>query len=289
MTETTEDRDLTQSIGCLLTEPGGAMLIDLVTTDYESFWSVLTPLPDIADTTENAASVEAYKEEAWLTDMHRAPDGALYACDGEGNVHTNVSGSWQIEPVSPGKGLRVIRCLADGAVLAAGTAGIVYSRQPAGWVAISGPLGQWITGMDGSSGSSLAVCGDAGLVATFDGAGWTVVDLPSNATFHSVLALPGGYLVGGASGALYRSTADGWEDLGGSGFDIHGLARRETEIWAACGSAGVALMEPDGTLNIVKSSFAAFCIHASGRYLALAGNLTAVRFDGADWKGRRYG
>ena len=265
------------------------MLVDLVTTDYESYWSALTPISDIAQIASNEVSVEIYKEDAWLIDMHRAGNGAIFACDGDGSVHTNVSGGWAIEPVSPGKGLRVIRCLDDGSVFTAGTEGIVYRRDPEGWVAASDPLGQWITGMAGTDAAHLAVCGDGGLVAVLDPSGWTVVDLPSNATFHCVLVVAEGYLVGGASGALYRGASEGWEDLGGSGFDIHGLARRRGEIWAACGAAGAAQLEPNGTLSIQRSTFAAFCIHASGDYLAFAGNLTAVRYDGAEWKGRRYG
>lgn len=194
---------------------------------------MLTPIPDIADPTEGRPSQQTYAAEAWLTDISRDTHGALFACDAEGFVHSNVSGEWRTESVSPGKGLRVIRCFADGTVMAAGTAGIVYRRGPEGWVAASPPLGQWITGMDGSSGAQLAVCGDERLLVTLDGRGWTPVELPSKATFHCLLALPDGYLVGGAAGALYRGAGEGWKELGGSSHDIHGLALRDGEIWAA--------------------------------------------------------
>ena len=61
------------------------------------------------------------------------------------------------------------------------------------------------------------------------------------------------------------------------------------EVWSACGSAGVARVAPDGSVEIMRNTFAAFSIHAAEPFIAFAGNLTAVRFDGTEWKGRRYG
>jgi hypothetical protein len=282
------DDDLTRSVAAVLTEPGGGILVDLVTTDYESFHSVLTPIPDIASPESNAESEEAYAGPFWLIDIDRAANGALYACDGDGNVHTNRSGVWTVEPVSPGKGLRVVCALPDGTVLTAGTEGVVYRRGAEAWTAISPSFGQWITGMGGRTGRDLAVCGDNGLVAVLSGDTWTTPMLPTDATLNALIAVGEEFLAGGQNGTLFRGNAEAWADLSGSGHDIHGLAVREGMVWAACGSAGAATLAEDGAIEVVRDTFAAFCVHSAGPHIVFAGNLTVARFDGATWKGRRY-
>lgn len=283
-----EDTELSRSIGAVVVDPRGALLVDLVTTDGESFFSALTPLRDIAANVTDEASEELYKGAFWLVDMCRSADGHIYACDADGNVHTNVSGAWVSEPVTPGKGLRVVRVLADGSVFAAGATGTVYRRRADGWHAVGGDLGAAITGLDGRTEHDLAICGDAGLVATLSGERWSHATI-GEAPLSCVLAVEGGYLVGGPHGALYRGVDGAWRRLGDSSFDFHGLASYRGETWAACGSAGTARVSSDGGVEVMRSTFAAYSIHAAATYIAFAGNLTAVRFDGTDWKGRRYG
>ena len=280
---------MSQSIVSIVAEPSGTLIVDLVTTDGESFFSVLTPLRDIAETRANMPSDELYNGAFWLVDVCLSPEGHIYACDAEGNVHTNASGAWQVEPVTPGAGLRVVRVLPDGSVFAAGNAGTVHRRSPDGWLAVGESLGAGITSLDGRSADDLAICGDAGLVAVLSGDRWTRPDLATKMPLNTVLAQAEGYMVGGAGGALFRSVGGVWNRLGGSSLDFHGLVSYRGEVWSACGSAGAARVAPDGSVEIMRNTFAAFSIHAAEPYIAFAGNQTAVRFDGTEWKGRRYG
>lgn len=282
------EEDISTSIAAVLADPNGGILVNLISTDFESFYSTLTPILDVEDVVENAVSEELYGGEFWLVDLHRCEGtGALFACDSDGNVHTNASGIWKIEPVTDA-GLRVIRCLPDGSVITAGTDGIVYRREEESWSAISQSFGQWITGMDGRSQNEITISGDAGLVAQYHRKEWHIVDLPTNSTFNTVLALPDAYLVGGSKGTLFRGDGESWVDLTSGSADVHDLAIYKEQIWVACGTAGVGQLMDD-SIEIVRDTFAAFIIHAAGNYLALAGNDIAMRFDGERYKGRRYG
>lgn len=289
MAKTKESEDSRTSIGAILTEPNGALLVDVVITDGESFHSFLTPQRDIADQVTNDTSEEAvYSGSFWLVDMDRGSSGALFACDADGNVHTNVSGRWGIEPLSPGHGLRVVRCLPDGSVFAAGTDGIVYRRDREGWVAVSDSFGRWITGLDGRSAADLVIAGDAGLVAQFDGTSWSSVDLATDLTFNAVLASDGRYVVCGAKGALFEGSGATWQNRTASTHDLHGLAHYRGEVWLACGSSGAGRLTSDG-VEIMRSTFAAFSLSAAGDIIAFGGNNIAARFNGTSWHGRRFG
>jgi len=282
------EEDISTSIAAVLVDTSGGVLVDLVSTDYESYYSTLTPIPDVEKHVENADSEELYGGEFWLVDLHLCEEtGALFACDADGNVHTNASGTWKIEPVTKA-GLRVIRCFPDGSVFTAGTDGIVYLRERESWTAISESFGQWITGMDGRSQADLTISGDAGLVAQYIDGEWNIVELPTDITFNAVLALKDEYLVGGCKGTLFHGQGGSWKDLTSGDADIHDLVLYQDQIWIACGTRGVGQLV-DGSIEIVRDTFAAFVLHAAGNYLALAGNNIAMRFDGERYKGRRYG
>ena len=99
MADAEPEEELSRSIAAILCDAGGALLVDLVTTDYESFQSVLTPILNIAETVTAEPSVETYRVPVWLTDLCRAPDGKIFACDAEGAVHHNLAGDWAIEQI----------------------------------------------------------------------------------------------------------------------------------------------------------------------------------------------
>lgn len=280
--------DLSTSVGAVLIERGGAMLVDVVTTDYERFASSLIVLRNIDEQVVGEPSDEIYRGSFWLLDMHRSAAGAIYAGDADGNVHTNASGSWMVEPVTPGLGIRVVRCLPDGSVFAAGAAGTVHRRDPDGWVPVSENFGQWITGLDGRSATDLVVAGDAGLVAQLSGSNWERIALPTDITFHAVLAFGGDYLVSGASGALFAGSGPNWQDRTSTSSDLHAMSIYESDVWIACGSDGVGRLGADGIEN-VRHTFAAYVMHAEGSFICFGGNDVVARFDGTNWRGRRYG
>ncbi len=294
-----EGMELSRSIGAVLAEPGGALLVALVTTDQESFWTSLTPLPDISVPATDLPSGEIYSVAAWLTSLDRRADGALFACDADGHVHTNASGAWAVEPVCPGRGLMVVRCLADGSVLAAGTSGVVYRRGEVGWEALGESLGVWLLGLEGAAAERFVDCGDEGLVATRDEHGWHKTTLEGATSLNAVLATPEGYLVGGRGGALYRGERDRWvaipgvqgggADAGGEPIHVHGLARGADAIWVACGAAGAGRIDADGALRIVWATFAPTSVHAAGPYAAFGAGRIVARTDGTTWLGRVYG
>ena len=280
--------DLSITVGAIVVEEGGAMSADVVTTDYESFSSSLVILRNIEEQVVDAESEEFYGGSFWLLDLDRSANGSIFAGDADGNVHTNASGEWTVESVSPGFGIRVVRCLPDHTVFAAGSEGIVYVRTPDGWAAASANFGQWITGLDGRTASDLVIAGDSGLVAQFDGTNWTRIELPTDVTFHAVLSFENEYYVCGASGALFSGSGLVWQDRTSLRSDLHGITNYDGEIWLACGSDGAGRLGPNG-LEIVLNTFAAYSVHSAGHYLGFAGNGSVVRFDGTNWHGRRYG
>ncbi len=194
--------DASTSVAAVLADDSGAMLVDVVTTDYESFYSALTPVTDVVQTLENEATDELYGGNFWILDLDRRDqDGAIFACDDDGCVHTNASGDWAIEKVSQ-QGLRSIRCLPDGSVFTLGTDGIVYRRDDEQWVKASESFGVWLTGIDGPSKDSFTICGDTGLLAQFKDGVWNTVEVATDATLNAVLWNGENYLIGGARGLL---------------------------------------------------------------------------------------
>lgn len=286
-----EDHEgLSRSANAALVNAEGKLLVNLVSTDGEYFESHLFPVDFDADEDEDddEDTDAIYSCDGWLVGLCGEPGGNLFACDADGNVHHNASGSWLVEPVSPGRGLTAIRILRDGTVLAAGTAGIVFARGKTGWTALGTAFDGAITGIDGLSIRDFTICGAAGLIAQRRGDEWIRPKLPTDAQVNCVLATDDGYLAAGVGGALFREREGSWENLSKPGPDIHQLAIRHEEVWAACGSAGAARIAADGGVTIVRDSFAAYDIHAAGDYLGLSGNDIAVRFDGTDWFGRSY-
>jgi hypothetical protein len=284
-----DSEEYTTSVGAILVDSDGRIDCIVVMSDGESYYSRLTRINDIARPVASEKIEEQYGGNFWLTDMVRTAYGNFFLTDADGKVHTEISGAWATEDVSPGKGLRCIHNSDDGQLYAAGTQGIVFQRMPAGWEAISPPLGNWISAIGGPSRTNLLAVGDAGLAWRFDGTTWTEVSFSTNVNLTGILwAKPDIFTVCGGRGTIFRGNGDEWASISTGADDLFKLAEYDGQTWIACGKVGVGRLVGDG-LEIMRSTFAGFRIVASGRFLAAAGNNIVARFDGNEWKGFGYG
>ncbi len=282
-----ERDDLGKSVGAILLNENGALLNAVVATDGESFYSVLSPIPDIAAAVFQTDVPGIYSGNFWITAFDRDRNGNLFVADADGRVHTNLTGSWTIENVTLGKGLRTVRCLPDGTILTAGTSGTIFRREPTGWLPMNEPVSQWINDIDGAGELDFVAVGDAGLVLKRVGTGWDRPEIPTNATLHGVLSLGKDYLVCGAKGAIFRSDGTAWRDLSFGSVDLFGMREYRQEIWIACGTDGAGVLTDDG-IEARRQTFAAYSIDTAGQFIAFAGNNIVVRHDGSAWHGFGY-
>lgn len=279
----------TRTIGDMLLASDGALLACVVTTDYESFHSALNPIADIATPMSGGQLPALYQGNFWLTGLAMAGNGAVYACDADGTVHDNATGAWRQRPVSPGKALRTIACLADGSVLTGGTGGVVYrSRDGQPFEALSPGLDTWINDFAGSSADSFVVAADGGVLVQWQGGQATRVPLATDATLNAAFLDGDRYLVAGARGLLLRGTGDAWDDITSTDADLFGIARYGREIWLAAGPGGVLRLNGD-RLEQVRKTFVAHRIRGGERFVAFAGDNLIFRHDGVAWPGYRFG
>ncbi|WP_149141264.1 hypothetical protein [Gemmobacter caeruleus] len=272
----------------LLLHPGGQILVNLTATDGEDFYTMLSEIPDIARPAEGGPAEAAYEGQFWITALAQGPDGAVYACDADGHVHDNASGTWRVTPVAP-DGLRAIACLPDGTVITGGTGGRVYRLDARGWRAMAPDLGIWINALAGQGAQDFAAAGDEGALWLWRGEGpGRRVDLPTDATFQDLLRDGAGYLVCGDNGALFRGAGEDWADLTATAHDLYEMARYGDEVWLACGEAGVGRLTDNG-IEIVRDTFIAHGIRTAGRYAAFAGGPSVIRHDGEIWLRYSYG
>ncbi|MET0596687.1 MAG: hypothetical protein ABWZ57_02340 [Mesorhizobium sp.] len=278
----------TTSVDDVLIDKDGRIQCMVVMSDGENFHSIVAEIADISVRKAGGRANKLYRGDFWLTAMARTSSGAFLLTDSTGRVHTNLSGAWAIENVSPGHGLRCLWVSPEERIYCGGTDGIVYERVSGGWVAISPSLGNWLTAITGQDHSDLLAVGDNGLVARFDGASWTGVDLGTNVNFNATLLdTAGDYLICGTRGTLFRGRGDAWVDISSGETNLFDLVTFANSVWVACGPGGVGRLTDSG-IEIVKDTFAAFAVDAAGQFLAACGNNIVGRFDGENWFGYRY-
>lgn len=256
-------------------------------SDGENVYSRLTRIEDIAKNVSRDDVGEIYGGNFLLTAIVRTKDGTYFLSDAGGRVHTGAAEKWTSESVCEGRGLRCLWVSDDDDVYAAGTEGVVYRRAKDAWKPVSPPLGDWISAIGGSTHSNVVVVGDKGLAWRFDGATWKRIELGTKASLRGIVWTEPSFMISGAGGALFRGSGDRWDDVSPGGSDAFRMTSYAGDVWVACGKEGVGRLE-DGKVTIVRSTFAAFQIEATSKYLVAAGNNIVARFDGKDWKGFGY-
>ncbi|MFO1209469.1 MAG: hypothetical protein U1E40_09645 [Amaricoccus sp.] len=225
--------------------------------------------------------------QIWLTDLWRDDNGVLFAADEDGKVHVRDNGGWQVESTTSA---RALTCLwgRSGRVFAAGDASLVFERQGSAWPAISPELGQTIFGLGGTGPDDLYACGDRGLLAHFDGREWTTIALPTNRRLTGVLAIgDADVLVCGTAGVLFRGSGETWRALDPAPSDLHSMVLFRDRIFLAASRSGVLELADDQYVP-VRDTFVSYKLAANARYLASAGDISAVRSDLIDWDGIDY-
>lgn len=287
MPDTDDDYSLTAA--AVLVNAKGEMLTNIVAYDGESFHSRLSPLADIAAGGSTDEVPELYDANRWFTAMVLSKAGHLFVADGDGRVHTNVSGSWQTEDVCPEDAINAIHCSTGNTIFAAGVDGRVYRRDRDSWSAISDSFNTWINDIASFSDEDVMVVGDEGLVAQMRGSEWASYDIETNATLNGVLAdKSGNYMICGANGLLLRGAVDQFEDITSADFDLYKMVHYGDEIWIACGSRGAGRLSEDYAIEIVRDTFAAYRISVDNGMIGFSGNDIVARYDGTKWAGYRY-
>lgn len=288
MQNSDEESDNTTTAGGVLVDQKGRMLTLVVKTDYESFFSSLSPMEDIASPQSTNSVPSIYSGDFWLTDIDIDGEGKLWVTDADGRVHTNLTGEWSIESVSS-EALTVIKCLTDGTVLAGGTSSEVFVRSDDGWDRMGDVLRARINDIAGMSSKNVAVVGDGGFLATFDGNVWTEVALATNVKLNGIVALRDQrFLACGDRGALFVGRDNEFLALPPVDEKMFKLIYWNDEIWCACGTGGAGRLDQEFNLEIMRNTFAAFRLHSSGGFISFAGHDIVVRFDGKKWAGFKY-
>lgn len=283
-----EDDDYTTTVSGVIVDDTGAMICLLSMYDGESHYCRLTPIADILQPPPAGEVATIYDYRGWITDLFTSTDGTLLCCDASGNVHVRRDMEWSITRTGA-ESLRAIWASNGNTIFAVGTDGLVWSNLGGEWQPISDNFGVWLNDVVGLRDDRIMVVGDSGFAASWNGETWTAVDLPTSGNLNAVHPLnETDWIVGGSGGTLFRGSGDTWTDLSAPLDGVFGFADSQGELWLACGSSGVGILSPDGSVEMMRDTFAARRIHAAGVYIAFAGNDIAARYDGQNWKGRRF-
>lgn len=253
--------------------------------DGESFYSHVVEEPDVSSEDTPAATI--LEKPCRFTGLWRSKSGRIFVPDADGKVHAGSGSDWTKRQVSK-RPLTTVWGLDDDSVYAGGSDGVVYRWDGKKWSAISRPLGDTIQCFGGASPNDLYVVGEGALFWHYDGQEWTRIPLPTKANLVGLLVLsPTDVLVSGSGGALFRGSGLKWSNVSQSGRDFYEMAHFKKSIYIAGGEQGVFTFDGKKLSN-VKKSFPVYNLSANKKYLTLAGDSSATRFDGKDWLGPDY-
>lgn len=253
----------------------------------EAHFSILSQENDVTGGDPDERGITIYENETWFTDLWRADEGIFFITDADGVVHIGGDDNWTVHKVSE-RALNVVWGLSVDSVFVAGDMGIVYHWDGSDWNQISDPLGAPILCIQGFSEDLIYVTGEAALLWYSKRGSWTQVALPTNSILAGLLVLSEDQvLIAGSNGTMFRGSEQTWQDISVSGSNLFDLQLFQNEIYVASGADGVFMLKDDDLVP-TKDNISAYKLEANSKFLAVAGDNLAARFDGSDWFGTFY-
>jgi hypothetical protein len=264
----------------------GELYVLLVYTDGEGYNSYIVEEVDISK--DEVETIEHLDVQLWLTDIWRAGQRTLFACDENGRIHVRGKRTWTVESTPSRKSLTCLFGFDEERMFTAGDAGVVFARQGTAWNALGPSFGRTLFGIGGTAPDDLYACGEAGLFAHFNGVAWRTIELPTNFRLLGILALaPDDVLVCGAGGVLFRGSGDDWRPLGPGPSDLFSITRFKGRIFLAGANSGVVELVGDDVV-VVRDTFVSYKVTSNADFLASAGDISAVRSDLVTWDRMEY-
>jgi hypothetical protein len=266
-----------------LPDPKGAVYALVVKGEGENLSSTIHRVTDFT-----AADEVIYKVKRWLTALWLSPKGHLYAVDGDGNLHTNNSGKWQVTDLNCREGLTWIWGLDDNTIFACGRKGAIVRLKGAQWEMFNDNVDGNLYGLHGTAPTDLYVVGERGRIFRSDGTRWQRITAPTNRVLNAVLCRSKDKAyVCGEGGMLFEGTGTKWTRIDQIDKDLYALAIFKNKLYLGAGDNG--LYGYDGkSVDLVKDNILSYGLGSSAKYLTAAGGDEAARWDGAEWEAVGY-
>jgi hypothetical protein len=280
-------KDPIEKPSCLMTcaEPDGRLLVLVVMTDGEGFYSYITRFTDL----DTGAREVVYEAPVWLTSMAISPTGTIYAVDADGSVHTDATGTFVATDTHSDSGFTRVWCLDDDNVFACGNRGVMVRKKGRQWAQFNSGLDGDLYGVHGTGVADLYTVGEEGRTFHYDGRAWVRIEPFTNYLLNSVLCVsPKSVYVCGMNGALFHGSQARWRQLEAPPVTYHSLAQWRGTVYVAAGGAGVFVVEGN-VVNSFQKGLTLYKLLGSDDFLLGAGGDLCAYFDGQSWSGNRFG
>ncbi|RUX27797.1 hypothetical protein EOA23_16495 [Mesorhizobium sp. M2A.F.Ca.ET.042.01.1.1] len=272
-----EDNDFINTCHRAVVKRSGDVVVLNVISDGESFVSSLEYARNFPDDEPD----ELFSEQMLAADFIEDEGDKYILAEGTGRV-IEVSSAGPRTLVNLETMLGGIARLTDGQVAVFGPDGRFFIGGGTAWREVPG-LSVDVLGAVGDAKNGLYVCGNNGLFARLQNNRWQQFDLGTNASLNALL--PTGrdeLLICGNSGIFGRWSAGSWSFIEAPALDFYDLAAYRNEIYIGAGSDGLYKLKND-QFALVKDNVFSYALRSSDKFMAIAGENEAVRFDGRDF------